>query len=62
MNRSRCPQFPVALGLMLWLGGHPGSGLGALGIMTALGLVFLLGGAARRSAGCAATAATSALR
>ncbi len=29
---------------MLWLGGHPGSGLGTLGIMAALGLVFLLGG------------------
>ena len=27
-----------------WIGGHPGRGLIALGIMTATGLVFLLGG------------------
>ncbi len=50
MCRSRwyLPLFSVALGAVmlaaLWIGGHLGDGLGALGLMTALGLVFLLGG------------------
>lgn len=42
------PLFSVALGAAmlaaLWIGGHLGDGLGALGLMTGLGLVFLLGG------------------
>ncbi len=60
------PLFSVALGVIMlaafWIGGHVGDGLGALSVMTAMGLVFLVGGAARRFAGCAATAATSASR
>lgn len=50
VSRSRwfVPAFSLALGAImlaaLWIGGHPGGGLGALGVMTALGLVFLLGG------------------
>lgn len=48
--RSRwfLPLFSVGLGVVmlvaLWIGGHLGDGLGALGLMGALGLVFLLGG------------------
>jgi len=42
------PAFSVAMGLVLLgagiLGGHPGDGLFALGVMTALGAVFLFGG------------------
>jgi hypothetical protein len=48
--RSRwfVPVFSVAMGAVMlaamWIGGHPRDGLGALGLMTGLGLVFLLGG------------------
>lgn len=42
------PLFSVALGGVLlaaqWIGGHPGSGLVSLGIMSAMGAVFLFGG------------------
>ena len=42
------PGFSVALGLVMfgaqWAGGHPGSGLGSLGIMAAFGAFVLLGG------------------
>jgi hypothetical protein len=42
------PAFSVALGVAclaaFWLGGRQGDGLFALGLMTALGLVALLGG------------------
>jgi hypothetical protein len=42
------PLFAVALGLVVfaaqWIGGDPGSGLESLGIMTAVGALFLLGG------------------
>jgi hypothetical protein len=42
------PLFAVALGLIMlaaqWIGGHPGSGLGSLAIMTAFGAAILLGG------------------
>jgi hypothetical protein len=42
------PLFSVALGLLLfaaqWVGGNPGSGLVSLGIMTAFGVLVLLGG------------------
>ncbi len=65
-SRWFMPAFSVALGVImlaaLWIGGHPGSGLGALGVMTAFGGVLLLVGAARRSAASAGTGATSALR
>jgi hypothetical protein len=47
-SRWYLPAFSFGLGVImlaaLWIGGHPGDGLGALGVMTALGLVFLLGG------------------
>jgi len=48
--RSRwwMPGFSVFLGLLMlaafWIGGHPGDGLAALGVMAALGAVFLFGG------------------
>ena len=48
--RSRwfLPLFCVALGAVmlaaLWIGGHAGDGFGALGLMTGVALVFLLGG------------------
>lgn len=42
------PLLAVALGLVVfaaqWVGGDPGSGLDSLGIMTALGALFLFGG------------------
>ena len=42
------PALSVALGLVVlgaqWVGGHPVSGLESLGIMTAVGAVFLFGG------------------
>jgi hypothetical protein len=42
------PAFSVALGIVIlaaqWIGGHPGSGLGSLGIMTAFGALILFGG------------------
>ncbi|MGI8572203.1 MAG: hypothetical protein ACR2L9_06200 [Solirubrobacteraceae bacterium] len=42
------PAFCVALGVIvlaaMWIGGQPGAGLFSLGVMTALGAVFLLGG------------------
>lgn len=42
------PTVSVALGLVMfgaqWIGGHPGSGLGSLGIMVAFGAIILLGG------------------
>ena len=42
------PLFAVALGLVVfaaqWIGGDPGSGLESLGIMTAVGALFLFGG------------------
>jgi hypothetical protein len=47
--RSRwwMPAFSVFLGLIMlaafWIGGNPWDGLGALGIMTAVGAMFLLG-------------------
>jgi hypothetical protein len=50
ISRSKwfLPLFAVALGLVMLLaqalGGHPLSGLGSLGIMTAFGAVLLLGG------------------
>ena len=50
MTRSKwfLPLFAVALGLVMlaaqWIGGHPGSGLASLGIMTAFGALVLLGG------------------
>lgn len=42
------PLFSVALGAIMlaafWIGGHLGVGLAALGVMTAVGLVLLVGG------------------
>ena len=42
------PLFSVALGVVVlgaqWIGGHPGEGFISLGIMTAMGAVFLFGG------------------
>jgi len=42
------PGFSVLLGLIcaaaFWIGDEPGEALWALGVMTALGLVFLVGG------------------
>ena len=47
-SRWFMPAFSVALGVIMlaamWIGGHPGSGFGALGVMTGLGAVFLFGG------------------
>jgi uncharacterized membrane protein len=49
-TRSRwfLPLFSVFLGVMVgaasWLGGQPGAGLAALGVMTAFGLFLLLAG------------------
>lgn len=47
-SRWQLPLFSVGLGLIMlaafWLGGHVGDGLGALAVMSALGLLFLLGG------------------
>ena len=48
--RSRwfLPLFALALGAVMlaaeWAGGRPGLGLGSLGIMAAVGALFLLGG------------------
>jgi hypothetical protein len=50
MCKSRwfMPLFAVALGLIVFgaqaVGGHPGPGLVSLGIMSAMGAVFLFGG------------------
>jgi len=50
MTRSKwfLPAFSVFLGLVclgaFWLGGKPGDGVRALGLMSVLALVFLLGG------------------
>ena len=50
MCKSRwfMPLFALALGAIVFsaqaIGGHPGSGLVSLGIMAALGAVFLFGG------------------
>jgi hypothetical protein len=42
------PIFSVTLGIVIfvaqWIGGHPGSGLESLAIMTAFGAVILFGG------------------
>jgi hypothetical protein len=42
------PLFAVALGLVMfgaqWIGGHPLTGLGSLGIMTGFGALVLVGG------------------
>ena len=42
------PLFAVALGVIMlaaqWIGGHPESGLGSLGIMAAFAALVLLGG------------------
>jgi len=42
------PLFSLALGVAMlvafWIGGNPIDGLAALAVMTATGLVFLLGG------------------
>lgn len=42
------PLFAVALGVIMlaaqWIGGHPESGLGSLGIMAAFAAVVILGG------------------
>ena len=42
------PLFAVTLGLVMaaaqWIGGHPGSGIGSLAIMTGAGAIFLFGG------------------
>ncbi len=47
-SRWFMPLFSVALGAIMltafWIGGHPGDGLFALGVMTAMGLVLLAGG------------------
>ena len=47
-SRWFLPLFAVALGLVVFgaqaVGGHPGSGLISLGIMSAMGAVFLFGG------------------
>jgi hypothetical protein len=47
-SRWFMPLFSVALGMIMlaafWVGGHVGDGLGALGVMTVMGLVFLVGG------------------
>lgn len=47
-SRWFIPTFSVALGVIMLaaisIGGHPGSGLGALGVMIAVGVVFLIGG------------------
>ncbi len=47
-SRWFMPAFSVALGVIMlaamWIGGHPGSGFGALGVMTAMGVGFLFGG------------------
>ena len=57
------PSFSFAIGLVIlavaWLGEQPGEGVVALVGLTVFGLIFLLAGAARPSAGCAVTAATS---
>jgi hypothetical protein len=48
--RSRwwMPGFSLFLALLVlaafWIGGHPGDGLGALGVMAAVGALFLFGG------------------
>jgi hypothetical protein len=39
-----------ALWAAAWVGGHPGLGLAMFGIMAAFGAVFVVGGAASRSA------------
>lgn len=50
VSRSRwyLPAFSVVLGVVMfavqWIGGHPGSGLESLGIMTAFGALILFGG------------------
>ncbi len=55
--RSRwwMPAFCVFLGLLIltasWIGDRPGDGLGGLGVMTAVGLLFLLGGRSDTLAG-----------
>jgi hypothetical protein len=42
------PAFSVFLGLLMlgafWIGDHPGDGLAALGVMVAVGALFLFGG------------------
>ncbi len=47
-SRWFIPTFSVALGVIMLaaisIGGHPGSGLGALGVMIAVGVLFLIGG------------------
>lgn len=47
-SRWFMPAFSVALGVIMlaamWIGGHPASGFGALGVMSAVGVVFLFGG------------------
>jgi hypothetical protein len=55
--RSRwwMPAWCVVLGLLIlaasWVGGHREDGLAGLGVMTAVGLVFLLGGRSDTLAG-----------
>ena len=50
MTKSKwyIPLLAVALGLVMfgaqWIGGHPRSGLGSLGIMAVFGALVLLGG------------------
>jgi hypothetical protein len=50
VSRSKwlLPLFSVTLGVVIfvaqWIGGHPGSGLESLAIMTAFGAVILFGG------------------
>jgi hypothetical protein len=57
------PLFALGLGVVVlgasWAGGSLGSGLISLAIMAGFGLLILLAGAARPSAACAVTAATS---
>ena len=63
-SRWFLPVFAVALGVAMlaamWVGGDPGTGLFSLGFMVAFGALILLVDKAKRSAACAATAATSA--
>ena len=50
ISKSRwfLPAFAVGLGAVMlgaqWIGGHPGSGVGSLGIMVAFGALILFGG------------------
>jgi hypothetical protein len=48
MSRWYQPAFTASLGLVLlgafWIGGHPATGLGGLGLMVGMAVVLLVGG------------------